>query len=88
MFQRAAWSPANFEVEQQASGKPWKQQEGVQSKKRSLKSVALAVKGGLEALGDHCGTASTGNTGAAQWGVSSQRWPDWLCWGWIKKPTL
>ena len=49
MFQRSAWSPTNFEVELPAPGKPQNQQEGVQgkktpeSKKRSLKLVALTV---------------------------------------------
>ena len=48
MFQRSAWSAANFEVELRAHWKPWKKQEGVQGKKclrvkNTLKSLALTV---------------------------------------------
>ena len=49
MFEISAWSPANFQTELPAPGKPGKKQEGVQGKyrlrikKRSLKSVTLAV---------------------------------------------
>ena len=33
MFRRSVGSPANFEAERPASGKPQKKQEGVQGKK-------------------------------------------------------
>ena len=48
MFEISAWSP-NFQTELPAPGKPGKKQKGVQGKyrlrikKRSLKSVTLAV---------------------------------------------
>ena len=50
-------------------------------KKRSLKSIALAVKGGWEVPGDQwCGMVPRkSHTGAAEWGVGSHRWPEWLC---------
>ena len=55
-----------FKTQERVQGK------NAESKKRSLKSVTLAVKGGWKASGDQWwGMGLLSHTGAAQWGVGS-----------------